>query len=477
MLIILFPSFWAGKALFSLVTWKDEVVGALLLIIALIILCTCLILIVKLLHSILKGKIAIMTRRIVNADFPGCFRHFTGYVAIFFGAGMTILVQSSSIFTSALTPLVGVGVISLERMYPLTLGANIGTTATGILAALAGDDIKNGLQLALCHLFFNISGILLWYPIPFMRKVPITLAKGLGNTTAKYRWFALFYIILMFFAFPAVVFALSIPGWYVLLGVAGPFVLILVIVIIINVLQGKRPGCLPRKLRTWNWLPLPLHSLRPLDGLIQRVFFCKCCNSLMQRGQVSHDETLNGVVVVDDTLPADKSLSHENKAYDLDGTETAHTTLGSENKAYDLDGTETAHTTLGSENKAYDLDGTETAQTTLGSENKAYDLDGTETAQTTLGSENKAYDLDGTEAAQTTLGSENKAYDLDGTETAHTTLGSENKAYMTDDTRDPEHNINSNGRPISNTSDVTEVPDVGLGTVAHGHPTNYTTKL
>ena len=48
-----------------------------------------------------------------------------------------MLVQSSSIFTSALTPLIGVGVVSLERAFPLTLGANIGTTATGILAALA----------------------------------------------------------------------------------------------------------------------------------------------------------------------------------------------------------------------------------------------------------------------------------------------------------------------------------------------------
>lgn len=39
---------------------------------------------------------------------------------------MTILVQSSSIFTSTLTPLAGLGVISLERVYPLTLGSNIG---------------------------------------------------------------------------------------------------------------------------------------------------------------------------------------------------------------------------------------------------------------------------------------------------------------------------------------------------------------
>lgn len=140
------------------------------------------------------------------------------------GAGLTILVQSSSIFTSALTPLVGIGVVTIERTYPLTLGANIGTTVTSILAALAADadSIKRSLRIAMCHLFFNISGILIWYPLPFMRKIPIKAAKYLGSTTAKYRWFALMYLILVFFLFPLLVFALSLAGWEVLLGVGAP---------------------------------------------------------------------------------------------------------------------------------------------------------------------------------------------------------------------------------------------------------------
>ena len=53
----------------------------------------------------------------------------SGYAAIGVGFAITIAVQSSSITTSALTPLVGVGVIKLERMYPTVLGANIGTTS------------------------------------------------------------------------------------------------------------------------------------------------------------------------------------------------------------------------------------------------------------------------------------------------------------------------------------------------------------
>lgn len=72
-------------------------------------------------------------------------------------------------------------------MYPLTLGSNIGTTITSILAALTADAdmIKSTMQISLCHLFFNITGIIIWYPIPFMRRLPIGAAKYLGTITAE----------------------------------------------------------------------------------------------------------------------------------------------------------------------------------------------------------------------------------------------------------------------------------------------------
>ena len=43
----------------------------------------------------------------------------------------------------------GTGLIELHRAYPLTLGSNIGTTTTGILAALAadGDKLRDSLQV------------------------------------------------------------------------------------------------------------------------------------------------------------------------------------------------------------------------------------------------------------------------------------------------------------------------------------------
>ncbi|XP_060596766.1 sodium-dependent phosphate transport protein 2B-like [Ruditapes philippinarum] len=262
--------------------WSDAAVGALLLVIALVLLCVCLVLIVKLLHSLLRGQIAHIIRKFINANFPGKCSYFTGYLAILIGAGLTILVQSSSIFTSSITPLVGMGVLSLERMYPLTLGSNIGTTATGILAAFAQDPdkIPNSLQIALCHLFFNISGICIFYTFPFFRP-PIRMAKFLGVQTAKYRWFAIMYLFVAFFLFPAAGFGLSVASWIALAAVFIPIAVLIIIILIIKLIQNKRPLWLPSVMRNWKWLPVPLRSLAPFDRFLMIITgHCYCCRKV-----------------------------------------------------------------------------------------------------------------------------------------------------------------------------------------------------
>uniref|UniRef100_A0A3B3WTP0 Solute carrier family 34 member 2a n=1 Tax=Poecilia mexicana TaxID=48701 RepID=A0A3B3WTP0_9TELE len=263
--------------LFVNVNLPDLAVGLILLALSLLVLCSCLVCIVKLLNSMLKGQVASVIKKILNTDFPFPFGWVTGYIAIVVGAGMTFIVQSSSVFTSAITPLVGIGVISIERAYPLSLGSNIGTTTTAILAAMAspGDRLANALQIALVHFLFNISGIILWYPIPFTR-FPIRMSKSLGNITASYRWFAAVYIILCFFVLPLLVFSLSLAGWQVLVGVGVPLVVMLIIVVVINVLQKRKPGFLPAGLRSWDFLPLWAHSLDPWDKVVV-AFTAKCC--------------------------------------------------------------------------------------------------------------------------------------------------------------------------------------------------------
>nr|KAG5705673.1 hypothetical protein BaRGS_026612 [Batillaria attramentaria] len=260
--------------------------GLLLFSASVLILSVCLYFMVKLLHSILGGHVARMAKKTINANFPGPFSCLTDYVAILVGAGMTILVQSSSVFTSALTPLVGVGCLKLERMYPLTLGSNIGTTATGILAALASSSstMQLALQLALCHLFFNISGILLFFPIPFMRRIPLRAARFLGRTTARYRWFAIFYLMLVFLVFPGCFLALSFAGKTVFLIAVALIGAVVLAIVIINVLQCSRfRSKLPTWLQTWEWLPLCLRSLQPLDRVFRAMcsplsrICCACC--------------------------------------------------------------------------------------------------------------------------------------------------------------------------------------------------------
>uniref|UniRef100_A0A8I6AQW9 Sodium-dependent phosphate transport protein 2B n=1 Tax=Rattus norvegicus TaxID=10116 RepID=A0A8I6AQW9_RAT len=271
----------SGQHIFVNFSLPDLAVGIILLTVSLLILCGCLIMIVKLLGSVLRGQVATVIKKTLNTDFPFPFAWLTGYLAILVGAGMTFIVQSSSVFTSAMTPLIGIGVISIERAYPLTLGSNIGTTTTAILAALAspGNTLRSSLQIALCHFFFNISGILLWYPIPFTR-LPIRLAKGLGNISAKYRWFAVFYLIFFFLLTPLTVFGLSLAGWPVLVGVGVPIILLILLVLCLRMLQARCPRILPLKLRDWNFLPLWMHSLKPWDNIISLATSCfqrRCC--------------------------------------------------------------------------------------------------------------------------------------------------------------------------------------------------------
>jgi len=177
----------------------DEVAGGVCLFLALVLLIICLLGLVTLLQKMLLGT---STRIIYKAT------NINPYLAMIVGIGITLLVQSSSITTSALTPLVGMGVLHLDQMLPLTLGANIGTTITGLLAALVSDNIGS-LQVALCHLFFNITGIIIWFPIPFMRKIPLNAATRLGKATRYWRFFPVVYIVFMFFVVPLLFLGLS----------------------------------------------------------------------------------------------------------------------------------------------------------------------------------------------------------------------------------------------------------------------------
>jgi len=122
------------------------------------------------------------------------------------GTIVTTMVQSSSITTSLLVPLAGAGLLSLEQAFPVTLGANIGTTITALLASLAvsGPNATLGVQIALIHLLFNVSGVLIVYPLEVIRKLPLRAARWMAGVAVRSRKLAIIYVITLFYVLPVI---------------------------------------------------------------------------------------------------------------------------------------------------------------------------------------------------------------------------------------------------------------------------------
>jgi solute carrier family 34 (sodium-dependent phosphate cotransporter) len=135
----------------------------------------------------------------------------SGYIGMLVGAVVTVMVQSSSITTSVLVPLAGAGIVTLEQLFPITLGANIGTTLTALIAssAVASETAVHGLEIALVHLFFNLYGTLLIYPFRAMRRIPIRLAEWLARSAVRSRKTALLYVFGLFYGLPALLIGVS----------------------------------------------------------------------------------------------------------------------------------------------------------------------------------------------------------------------------------------------------------------------------
>ena len=121
------------------------------------------------------------------------------------GTLVTIMVQSSSTTTSLMIPLAGGGLFTTRQLYPFTLGANIGTTITALLAATAisGAGAKLALTIALVHVLFNLFAVVLIYGVPFLRELPIKAAEALARVGSENKLLALGYVAGLFFALPA----------------------------------------------------------------------------------------------------------------------------------------------------------------------------------------------------------------------------------------------------------------------------------
>ena len=150
------------------------------------------------LYSIVK-----LLRSLVLKKIEGFFDQYifnTAIKAMVFGVILTIMVQSSSITTSLVVPLAGAGVLTLRQIFPFTLGANIGTTVTALLAAITGT--VSALVAAFSHLLFNITGILVIYGIPLLRNIPLTLAENMADIAVSKKYIPILYLITIFILIP-----------------------------------------------------------------------------------------------------------------------------------------------------------------------------------------------------------------------------------------------------------------------------------
>ncbi|MBD3264723.1 MAG: hypothetical protein GF375_06445 [Candidatus Omnitrophica bacterium] len=171
----------------------------LILAIALTILFFSLFFIVRCMKSIIAKRTEIILNNIIG-------KH--GFLAIIAGLCFTSIVQSSSITTSLLVPLVAAGIISVETVFPVTMGANIGTTTTAILASFATGNTA-AVTIAFVHFLFNLTGVTCLYPLKPIRAIPIFLAKNLGELAFRRRRYVIIYVLTLFFAVPTILIVVS----------------------------------------------------------------------------------------------------------------------------------------------------------------------------------------------------------------------------------------------------------------------------
>lgn len=161
------------------------------LLLSILLLFICLKSISKLLYNLLIGR---AKKQFETTVFSNTARSFG------WGLLITSAVQSSSLTTSLIVPLVATGKVNLKRAFQFVLGANIGTTITALLAALFQSEAA--LSLALVHLLFNLVGVILFLLVPYISNLPVYLANQMGFFTLRLRMVGFAYILIAFFLVP-----------------------------------------------------------------------------------------------------------------------------------------------------------------------------------------------------------------------------------------------------------------------------------
>jgi sodium-dependent phosphate cotransporter len=175
---------------------KPEAAAILLIAVSGVLIFTALVSLVKVMRAAMQTRVELFISRALDVS---------PLLAMLVGIIVTVMVQSSSITTSLLVPLAGAGILTLRQAFPITIGANIGTTVTAFLAALAatGPYAQAAVTMALVHLLFNVSATMLIYPVERIREIPLRAARWLARTATRSKRWALAYVLGLFYALPA----------------------------------------------------------------------------------------------------------------------------------------------------------------------------------------------------------------------------------------------------------------------------------
>lgn len=127
-------------------------------------------------------------------------RHIQSWLAVLLGALLTILVQSSSLTTSLIVMAAALNRVRFLLAFNLIIGANVGTTLTALLAALGNGEAA--LTIALTHVLFNLTGLLLFAPWKKVKLWLIDRVELLGYLHVRHRLLGFIAILLLFFVIP-----------------------------------------------------------------------------------------------------------------------------------------------------------------------------------------------------------------------------------------------------------------------------------
>ena len=176
---------------------SSQMQGILIILGSGILIFVSLLLLVRVLRSVLQTRVEVSLNRVLGRSI---------LLSFLVGIIVTVMVQSSSITTSLLVPLAGAGIITAGQAFPITVGANIGTTVTALLASMAvsGVNARAGLIIALVHLGFNLTGTLLVLPFPKIRDIPVRMSTWLAESAVRSRKWPVIYVIGLFYILPAI---------------------------------------------------------------------------------------------------------------------------------------------------------------------------------------------------------------------------------------------------------------------------------